>query len=163
MLAAVGPIVGEGELVRFVTAGGEKHTASYRGGRAWQEGAEITAVAVEEPYALKRPSPPVAVLTSQFTASAGEFVLLAFRGLPHTRSFGESTRGVPTGNDIKELSDGAWIALTTALGADRTGQTYGGPLLPDVPVTIEWTRLGTKDDPVLQAAIHWLHSEADAL
>jgi C-terminal processing protease CtpA/Prc len=159
MLAAVGPIAGEGELIGFV-APGEKQVAYYREGRAWLEGAENATVEVEEWHTLKRPTPPVAVLTSQLTASSGEFTALAFRGRQYTRSFGEPTRGVPTGNDVKVLTDGAWIGLTTALGTDRTGQAYDAPLLPDELVTIEWTRLGSADDPVLQAAIRWLRTEA---
>lgn len=162
MLAAVGPIVGEGELMGFV-APEEQVTAYYREGRAWLEGAEITTVQVDEWYTLQQPLSPVAVLTSQLTASSGEFTALAFRGRLRTRSFGEPTAGVPTGNEIKELADGAWIVLTTALGADRTWQTYDGPLLPDEPITSEWTRLGTADDTVLQAAIRWLRLQTDAL
>jgi C-terminal processing protease CtpA/Prc len=159
MLAAVGPIAGEGELLGFV-APGERQSAYYRQGRAWLEGVEISTVEVEEWYTLKHPGVSVAVLISQLTASSGEFTALAFRGRPHTRSFGEPTRGVPTGNDVEELSDGAWIALTTVLGTDQTGQTYDAPLLPDEPVLIEWTKLSTNEDPVLQAAVGWLHAES---
>jgi C-terminal processing protease CtpA/Prc len=160
MLAGVGPILGEGENAGFA-APGEKMVGSYRAGRAWIEDHEKFSAEVEHPYTLKRSWPPVAVLTSQLTASAGEFVLLAFLGRPHTRTFGVPTMGVPTANDDTELSDGAWIFLTTHLGADRTDRTYDGPILPDAPVTIDWTRLGTDDDPVLQAAVQWLHREAD--
>lgn len=158
MLVGVGPIVGEGECLGLA-APHEKLDVLYRGGRAWVEQQQHISASVDEPYALKRPWPPVAVLTSQITASAAEFVALAFRGRPHSRSFGEPTRGVPTSNYTQELSDGAFIALTTHMGADRTGQTYDGPLLPDEPVMINWTQLGTPDDPVLQAAIRWLQTE----
>jgi C-terminal processing protease CtpA/Prc len=162
MLAGVGPIVGEGEIMGFV-APGEKLIAFYRAGRAWIEGQERFSAQVDEPYSLKRPSPPVAVLTSQLTTSAGELTALAFRGRPHTRSFGEPTAGVPTANDDKALSDEATIYLTAYLGADRTGQIYSSPLLPDEPVSLDWPRFGADDDPVLETAIHWLHSQAGAL
>ena len=135
---------------------GETLVAVYRGGKASMEPEGEFDEEVEEPYELKRPWPPVAVLTGPLTGSAGEFVALAFRGRPRTRSFGEPTFGLPTGNDTKRLRDGALIALTTYLGADRTRKTYHSPLLPDHPVTIDWTELGTADDPVLQAAIEWL-------
>lgn len=161
MLAGVGPILGEGENVGFV-APGEKLVGVYRAGRAWIEDRPKFTAEVEEPYAPKRPWPPVAVLTSQLTRSAGELVTLAFCGRPHTRTFGVPTAGMPTANDDTQLSDGAWIALTTHLGADQTGRTYEGPLLPDQPITIDWTRLGTDDDPVIQAAVQWLDNEADA-
>jgi C-terminal processing protease CtpA/Prc len=161
MWVGVGPVLGEGECVSFV-APDEKMTAIYRAGRASVEPKGVID-AVEEPYVLKRPNLPVAVLTSPLTSSAGEFVALAFRGRPRTRSFGEPTGGVPTANDGKVLRDGAVIALTTYLGADRAGRTYDGPLLPDHPVTIDWSEVGTDNDPVLQAAIAWLSTEEDCL
>lgn len=161
MLAGVGPILGEGEHVGLVGPT-EKLVGIYHDGRAEIVGQEKDSAQVEEPYTLKQPEPPVAVLTSSLTASSGEFVLLAFRGRPHTRSFGSPTAGVPTGNDHLELRDGATIFLTQYLGADRTGKTYDGPLLPDQPATTDWSRYGTDEDPVLQAAIQWLRIEVDA-
>lgn len=152
--AGLGPVLGEGEFVGFV-APGKKVMVSYHDGQVSMERGGVIAH-MNDPYQLKQPWPAVAVLTSPLTASAGEFVALAFRGRPQTRSFGEPTCGVPTGNDGKQLSDGAAIALTTSLGADRTGRTYDAPLLPDQPVEIDWTRVGTADDPVLQAALQWL-------
>jgi carboxyl-terminal processing protease len=161
MLAGVGPIAGEGELVGFIGPT-EKLIGVYHHGLAEIEGQERFRSQVEEPYTLKQPWLPVAVLTSQLTGSAGEFVLLAFRGRPRTRSFGSPTAGVPTGNDFLELSDGAQIALTQYLGMDRTGRTYDSALPPDQPVRIDWRRYGADDDPVLQAAVEWLHTEIGA-
>jgi hypothetical protein len=63
----------------------------------------------------------------------------------------------------KRVNVRAVIALTTHLGADRTGRTYDGSLLPDQPVAIDWSEVGTSDDPVLQAAIAWLSTEEDCL
>ncbi len=156
MLAGVGPILGEGTCGYFV-APSEKTSIQYRRGQAFGEQPEEYAK-VNQPYELTYPQPPVAVLTSQLTSSSGEFVALAFRQRPQTRSFGEPTSGIPTGNEPKELSDGAWILLTTCLGADRTGQTYASSLIPDQEINIDWTRLGTVDDPVLQAAVQWLRA-----
>jgi C-terminal processing protease CtpA/Prc len=157
MWVGVGPVLGEGEFAGFVGPG-ETLRAIYCDGKASMEPGDVLEE-IEEPYNLKRSCPPVAVLTGPLTGSSGEFVALAFRGRPHTRSFGEPTYGVPTGNDSKQLGDGALIALTTHLGADRTGKTYDGPLFPDQPVTIDWGEVGTSDDPVLQAAIDWLSTE----
>jgi len=161
MWAGLGPVLGEGEFVSFV-APAEKVVVSFRSEQVSTERWGVLAE-VNEPYQLKRPYPAVAVLTSPLTASAGEFAALAFRGRPQTRSFGEPTCGVPTGNDGKQLSDGAMIALTTHLGADRTGRPYDDSLPPDHYVQIDWTRLGTVDDPVLQAAVRWLQMEEDSL
>jgi carboxyl-terminal processing protease len=155
MIAGVGPIVGEGELGAFVSAT-NKTPWSYRDGRSISGATPV--VVVPAPYALKRPAPPVAVLTSRLTASSGELTLLAFLGRPETRTFGEPSAGVPTANSGRQLSDGAVINLTTALGADRTGTTYDAKIPPDEPVAIDWRALGSPEDPVLRAALAWLRS-----
>ena len=161
MLAGVGPIVGEGTCIYFVYP--DKRTAgSYRKGQALGEFAE-EFTEVHEPYELKHAGPPTAVLTSPLTASSGEFIALAFCERSHSRSFGEPTRGVPTSNESKVLSDGARVILTTALGANRTGQSYDSPLLPDQHVKIDWRQLGTSQDPVLQAALEWLQLETGCM
>lgn len=156
MVAGIGPILGEGEWVAFVN-NLEKQTAFYRRGQAGIIPDNVLAE-VDEPYELKRPELPVAVLTSQLTSSSGEFTALAFRGHPHTYSIGEPTQGVPTANGHQRLSDGALIVLTTAFGVDRLGQVYDSSLSPDYFIRTDWTQLGTANDPVLQAAIQWLHS-----
>src|SRR5437899_12878929 len=48
-----------------------------------------------------------AVLTDESTASVGEAVAVAFIGRSNTRSFGQPTAGVPTGNVVYHLADGA--------------------------------------------------------
>lgn len=108
------------------------------------------------PARLPRPRPPVAVLTSRLTGSAGEAVAMAFRGRPGARSFGEPTAGVPTGNTQHRLADGAELYLTEAIGVDRTGRTYETRIRPDRPVATDWARYGTPADPVLAAATRWL-------
>lgn len=161
MIAGIGPMPGEDAWLAFVTPH-VKETAFYREGQAGLL-PETVLASVEQPYILRYSRPPIAVLTGPLTSSSGEFTALAFRGRPRTRSFGEATQGVPTANDLKELCDGALIMLTTALGADRTGRVYDSPLPPDQHVTIDWTRIGTADDPVLQAAIEWLCREEGCL
>lgn len=153
MLAGVGPLLGEGKLGVF-TYPDREAVWTYRAGRALL--GELLLAQVDDPYELRRPGPPVAVLTSRLTSSSGELTLLAFRGRPRTRSFGEPTSGVPTANAERELSDGAMIYLTVAYGTDRVGRTYSGPVVPDQPLPVDWTRFGRRDDPVLHAALEWL-------
>jgi C-terminal processing protease CtpA/Prc len=162
MLIGVGSILGEGVCYSYV-APDWKASVVYRHGQLSTERWGVLKTEVKDPYELKKPWPPVAVLTSYVTASAGEFVVLAFRGRPRTRSFGEATRGAPTGNEGKVMSDGAAITLTTVLGGDRTGQAYDSPLIPDQLVQTDWGRLGTDDDPVLQMALQWLQAEMGSL
>ena len=69
---------------------------------------------------------PLAVLTGPATASAGESVVIALKGRPHTRFFGQPTAGLPTGNRTFTLPDGAVIALTTTVELDRNHVQYDG-------------------------------------
>jgi C-terminal processing protease CtpA/Prc len=95
------------------------------------------------------------VLTGPRTASSGEFVTIAFRGRPRTRSFGLPTAGLSTSNSTFPLPDGSMILLTTAVGADRTGTRYGTEIEPDEVVDgVEPAWPG--DDPTLAAAVRWL-------
>ena len=154
MLAGVGPILGEGVAGWNVDADGVKRTWSYSHGQAQTAGSIM--ISVQNAYSLKHPLPPVAVLTSSTTASAGEGIVVSFRGRPHTRSFGEPTYGVPTANAQFRLSDGALLELTAAIDADRTGQTYDSPIAPDQPVQGNPFQISATDQ-VAQAAIAWLH------
>src|SRR5579859_485406 len=181
MWTGVGPLLDEKEWVAFVSPW-EQLTARYLSSRTYYDGSQasldrlfeafpllqrtekgVVICEVDDSYLLRQKEPLVAVLTSPLTASSGEFAALAFRGLPRSRSFGEPTQGVPTGNESKKLSDGALIALTTSLGVDRAGKPYDSPLVPDQQVKIDWTRLGIPDDPVLQEAVQWLQTEGGGL
>ena len=116
-----------------------------------------TIIRAESPYRLKHTLPPVAVLTGPKTASAGEAIVVAFRGRPSTRSFGEPTAGVPTANQGFRLSDGALLVLTVAVDADRTGRTYDSTIPPDQLVPVDLSQIGTPADGGVQAATTWLH------
>jgi carboxyl-terminal processing protease len=136
MLHAVRPILGEG------------NPFTYRYGKApWAQ---------DPVYMLKQPDPVIAVLTSRLTVSSGELLTIAFRGPGSTRTFGEATSGLTTSNASIPLVDGAILVVAVSRPADRLGRTYTGPIEPDQPVAIDWTRIGTDDDPVLEAATRWL-------
>ena len=149
MLAGVSLLLGEGECGYFLSPEGNKIS--------WLPSlAARTKALLEEPYCLTHTGGAIAVLTSRLTCSSGEFTALAFRGWPHTRSFGEPTAGLPTANQKKILRDGAQLFLTVALGADRTGQSHEGPIVPNQAVTSDWTLFQTERDPVVMAAVGWL-------
>lgn len=161
MIIGVGSLLGEGEWLAF-TSPWKNVIGFYRDGKAGTDAQGVLAE-IEDPYQLKRAYSSVAVLTSQMTVSSGEFMALAFRGRPHTCSFGEATYGLPTSNFSKVLSDGALLALTTRLGVDRTGRTFDGPIPPNHYVKVDWASLGTEVDPVLQTALEWLQTEENCL
>lgn len=92
LLAAVGPVLGNGKAGEFVYPDGRRDDWHYSDGKAMDDGHILAEGPV---YHLKQTMSPVAVLTSRFTASSGEAIAVAFRGRPNTRSFGEPTLGLP--------------------------------------------------------------------
>lgn len=151
MLAGIGPVLGEGEVGANVYPNRVKPKWYYSAGKAGASNQVFTAV--PEAYRLKVAKPAVAVLTGKMTASSGEAIVIAFRGRPRTRSFGQPTFGVSTSNQPFSLSDGSILNLTTAAMADRTGKVYGGAVEPDEKVEGD-------EDAVLKAAVAWLEKQA---
>lgn len=139
MLHALRPILGEG------------NPFTYRYGRGPFSQTPV--------YSLKQPRPAIAVLTSRLTVSSGELVTVAFRGPSTTRTFGEATGGLSTSNMTIPLVDGAMLVVTVSRAVDRVGRVYDGPLQPDQPIGIDWTRVGSEDDPVLRVAARWLREQ----
>lgn len=90
---------------------------------------------------------PVALLTNEWTASSGEAVLICFRGLTNTRTFGTPTAGYCSCNQPFPLPDGSQLVLTTGEDIARTGEAFcDDPIEPDVTTempfeeALEWIR-----------------------
>ena len=91
---------------------------------------------------------PVALLTDEWTASSGEAVLLCFRGLEKSRTFGAPTAGYASANAPYPMPDGSQLVLTTGCDMARTGEIFcDDPIAPDV----------TTDQP-LEEAMKWIKS-----
>ncbi|TPW21964.1 MAG: Nisin-resistance protein [Elusimicrobia bacterium] len=105
---------------------------------------------------LKNGAAPLAILAGPATASAGEGVLVAFKGRPHTRQFGRPTFGVPTSPDGYALGHGVTLFITIARQMDRRGRSYDGPIPPD-----EEIKESGRDDtsPIIAAATRWIKIE----
>lgn len=131
MLLSVAPIIGEGHLAGFTGRNGFAYWVTYRHGSLSGGGYTVRAPLTVPPFV---PSPPVAVLTSQETASAGEFVTVALRGRPQTRSFGAATGGYTTGPRVFRLANGAELFFGIVYYVDRLGLVYRHGVRPDVTV-----------------------------
>lgn len=161
-LAAIGPILGEGDVGGFLYRDGTHELWSYRNGKVFWAAEERDESLVQSGiYQPKRSMLPVALLTSPATIAAGELVIVAFEGRPKVRTFGEPTRGFPTLSMHTPLSDGAHIYVSGAFGTDRNGKVYKGPILPDEHVEIDWSQFGSDQDPVLLAAQTWLNTQPE--
>jgi carboxyl-terminal processing protease len=171
MILAVDPILGDGHLGGFVDMSGEVTRWELDDGQLryvnqdeQQQRVEQIAGWVENPYVLRQPASPVAILTSEGTASAGEATLIAFRGRADVRTFGQPTRGVPNASAGKIMSDGAIVQVSSQLEMDRTGHIYGYDerIAPDEVVATNPRLVGTDSDPVLQVGMQWLNSMLEA-
>jgi C-terminal processing protease CtpA/Prc len=161
-LAAIGPILGEGDVGGFLYADGTHEVWSYRDGKVFWAGAERVESLVQSGiYKPKRSMTPVALLTGPATVAAGELVVVAFKGREKIRTFGEPTRGLPTLSMHTPLSDGAHIYVSGAFATDRNGNTYKGLIVPDESIKINWSQFGTDQDPVMLAAMDWLKTQPE--
>lgn len=148
MLAGIAPILGEGTTGYFINGDGDQTSWGIYNGAVTYNDNEVFKL--ENPYELKTPKPRVAVLINNGVASSGEVIAISFIGRESTKSFGISTCGLSTSNRRFQLSDNATLNLTTSYLADRNGQKYGTPIIPDIE---------TDSNGALQAAIEWLTNQ----
>ena len=129
MLLGIGPILGDGIAGYFVNDKKEFNMWGYAEGKTFDGGSIISKI--DTPYRLKNTNKKIAVLINNSTASSGEAIAVAFKGLPNTRFFGKATRGLTTGNSTIILSDSSRIFLMTVVYADRNKILYGKQIIPD--------------------------------
>lgn len=146
MLTGLSPILGEGVLGLFLYPTGEQAAWEIRDGVLYNFGRVI--MPNQPTYRVQHDVLRVAVLTDAGTNSAGEAVTISFKGRTDARSFGAPTCGNSTGPQYFQLSDGGTLGLSITVMADRTGQAYGGPVVPDEVI----------EDPAraVERAVEWL-------
>lgn len=96
----------------------------------------INTFFVMQSVGLEKQTPidcPVALLTDDWTGSSGEAVLICFRGLENTRTFGLPTAGYCSCNQPFALPGGSQLVLTIGEDVARTGEVFcDDPIAPDV-------------------------------
>ncbi len=159
MLAAVGPLLGDGPAGFKRTGVGLITPFGYTKGRVWV--GTDTVLRLPEAQLAPTVKTPVAVLLGPITASAGEAVAIAFRGLPRATSFGATSAGFTTGNQGYRLSDGAFVIVTETVLGDREAHEYGGVLKPDHPTGGSWLNQEANawDFVTTPAALRWLREQ----
>jgi carboxyl-terminal processing protease len=164
MLAGVGPLLGD-SIVGYYGSTPDAEAWYYRGGTSGilhPDGTvEAASQVTVEPVALRTAAPPVAILIDGGTGSSGEAMAVAFRGRPHTRSFGAPTAGFATVNRGSILSDGANMVVTTGYYADRRRAAIGERLEPDESVAGGVRGWPFPTDRVAAAAVQWLAVQPD--
>lgn len=146
MLSGLSPLLPNGTAMTFRSQSGQETPVSI-----YDDGAGIGATAIGVGQIDKVTGQPVAVLQDELTASSGETVLTAFRGLEGVTSFGVPSAGYTSANAPHRLYDGAQIALTQSVYVDRDGVNLNeDPIAPDQD---------TAADQADEAALAWLSNQ----
>lgn len=150
MVCGLGPLLDTGTLGTLTDVrGGVEHWYYRNGEYGWDD-----EVVMRLPSPVVLPAPlPIAVLTAQQTGSSGECTAISFIGNSNTRSFGQPTWGLTTGNGQFALPDGAQLFVASTFMGDRKGKVFHGPIVPDevVDQPADWSY-----DASLDAALKWL-------
>jgi len=157
MLAGLAPILGDGVFGHLLGSDGAQDWFVREAGSGL--GTQINARTTKPVPLVAGGEAAVAILLGPQTASSGEAIAVSFIDRPNTRSFGQPTAGLSTGNRPVTLSDGATLIVTTSVFADRNGKSYGGKIDPDQIVAPGPKDAPLADDPVVRAAIAWLDQQ----
>ncbi|MFL5739914.1 MAG: S41 family peptidase [Flavisolibacter sp.] len=153
MIAGLGPLFSSEKLGSLVDVNGKPSSWYYRKGKYYWD--NDTGFIVSKPVFLSSRL-PIAVLTSHQTGSSGEAVVVSFLGNEETRSFGQPTWGLTTGNGSFDLPDGSQIFLASTIMADRKDRQYSESIIPDVVIE---TKEAENRDEVLRTAINWIKQQ----
>lgn len=150
MIAGLGPIFDSNVLGYLVDVYGDKEAWIYDDGKyMWDDEVVLRLI---NPTKLHNHL-PIAVLMSHQTGSSGEIVLISFIGNKDTRTFGQPSWGLTTGNGDFDLIDGSRMFLASTRMSDRNGNIFYGPVQPEVFIPVSTDE---DQDEVLDRAIEWL-------
>jgi carboxyl-terminal processing protease len=152
MIAGLGPLFSSVKLGSLVDVNNKADAWYYKDGRYFGDG--YIGWSVSNPVTISSKL-PVAVLTSNQTGSSGEIVAISFIGNARTKSFGQPTWGLTTGNGSFNLPDGSRMFLASTIMADRNGRQFTSSIKPDVQID---NMIVDNVDMVLRAAIDWIKS-----
>ena len=153
MITGLGPLLSGDRYGYLVNINGGKESWYYKNGTYY--GDDKPGITASNPVTLTSQK-PIAVLYSEQTGSSGEIVIISFIGNPKTKSFGQPSYGLTTGNGNFDLKDGSRMMIASTMMADRNGRIYHGRILPDqvVDQNPSW-----KVDSALRVALDWISSK----
>jgi C-terminal processing protease CtpA/Prc len=141
MVSGLQPLIGN-EVPGYFANANQKKPAEWKISSAFY--------GIKEPYHLKNANSKIAVLYSKQTGSSGEMTAICFVGKPNSRSFGNATAGLTSGNRVFSLSGDNIFVLSSSYAMDRNKKIYTGSIIPDVLIE------KTDNDNVLQQAVNWV-------
>ncbi len=93
-----------------------------------------------KPIEIKNNELPIFVITSEKTASSGEFFVAALKGQKNVRVIGQTTNGLTSANEVFPINKQYVINLMTSVIKDREGKVYaiGEGITPDVVLPLSY-------------------------
>ena len=164
MIAGINPILGDGRFLGIEDADRNRvHFTTTGASVSIVQDAPYDSLEVlraSSSYRLRKPGSPVAILQGDLTSSAGEMIVLAFKGpgKPPSRSFGDWSGGYTTGPyGVYLPPDSAFLNITATVMFDRNQKIYGDSIAPEQAVAgPTQVNVPGSDDPVMAAATAWL-------
>lgn len=126
MLSGVSALLPDGPALFF----SDRHGRTTAQVTVQEDGAGLNGRTTTRVRATPGVSGAVAVLQDERTASSGEVVLTAFRGLDHVATFGAPSAGYTSANTPYRLYDGAELVVTESVYVDRDGVVLDEVPLP---------------------------------
>lgn len=155
MLAGIAPLLDTKTVVTIQGANKEMiASAEIREGNFWYRGSCVFPIEKK----TKIENPKIAILTSRWTTSSGEFTAVAFKGQKNTRFFGEATDGKTTENSWEVINNQIALVISTGVYCDRNGNVYAKHVKPDEEITFEVEQNRNKDKGII-AAVNWLNGK----
>lgn len=156
MLAGLYHLLGNGTI--YLTLDANKNVSqlySMDNGIFYQNHKIITAVKFD---IKPKPTIPIALISGILTASAGEDVVLGFRGRKNTIVIGEESYGLTTFNDLHELPFNTKVAITESYGTDRSAK-FTESIVPDIEIIKETNFENLSRDKNVIEAIKFINSK----
>ncbi len=153
MMQGIADLIGNGVIGYVVDRNGRKlSTWTIRDSDFYYD--EYRAVDLES-GCMPAKDPKIAVVISQYTASSGEAVAVAFKGRPNTRFFGLDTAGLVTVTDWTQLGGDLIASISTGYYSDRKSTVYQTYVSPDEKIDFQ-IGADMNNDEILNTAIRWL-------
>jgi len=152
MLAGLAPLLDIKNVLSIQDENGNKLiTAEIKEGEFWYDGINVFKINNNP----KIRNSKIAILTSRWTWSSGEFIAIAFKGQKNTMFFGEETGGYTTNNSWEVINNEIALVISTGIYCDRNGNMYVQNVKPDKEVVFVVEYNKQKDGGIIEA-INWL-------
>ena len=152
MLAGIAPLLDPKTVVTIQDENKDIiASAEIKKNNFWYRGSNIFEIENK----TKIRNPKIAILTSRWTTSSGEFVAVAFKGQKNTKFFGEETDGKITENSWEIINNEIALVISTGVYCDRNGNVYADNVKPDKEIIFEAEENIEKDKGIFEA-INWL-------